>query len=162
MPRICKKPSWNMAMAGRQVLGKDFIEFAGPETIGQMYFVIVDAYSKYLEIFPMMKTDATRTIEKLRHLFSMFGLPEHIVSDNGPQFISEEFQTFLQKNDIQHTRTAPRHPTTNGQAERYMGYWKESLKKIGDISESIQAKLDRVYSHTGQHQHIWVNPLQNY
>ena len=64
------------------------IDFAGPENT-QMYLVIVDAYSKYLEIFPMMKTDAPRTIEKLQHLFSTFGLPEHIVNDNGPQFISE-------------------------------------------------------------------------
>ena len=83
-----------------------YIYFAGPETNGQMYFVIVDAYSKYLEIFPMMKTDATRKIEKLRHLFSTFGLPEHIVIDNGPQIISEEFQTFLQKNDIQHKNSS--------------------------------------------------------
>ena len=43
----------------------------------------------------------------LRHLCSIFGLPEHIVSDNGPQFISEEFKLYLQKNDIQHTKTPP-------------------------------------------------------
>ena len=66
-----------------------------------MYFVIVDAYSKYLQ----MKTDATSTMEQLTHLSSTFGLPEHVVSDNEPQFIGEEFKTFLQKNDIQHTRT---------------------------------------------------------
>ena len=55
------------------------IDFAGPEN-GQMYLVIVDAYSKYLEIFPMMKTDAPRTIEKFQHLFTTFGLPEHQVT----------------------------------------------------------------------------------
>ena len=119
------------------------IDFAGPESNGQMYLVIVDAYSKFLEIFPMTKTDTSKTIEKLRHLFSTFGLPEHIVSDNGPQFISEEFKLFLQYNDIQHTKIPPKHPATNGLAERYVGYFKESMKKMGDRSESLQAKLDR-------------------
>ena len=108
-----------------------------------MYFVIVDAYSKYIEIFPMFETDAPRTIEKLRYLFSTFSLPEHIVSDNGPQFISEDFKAYLNNNDIQHTKTPPRHPATNGLAERYVGYWKVSLKKMGDTSEPLQSKLDR-------------------
>ena len=108
-----------------------------------MYLVIVDAFSKYLEIYPMTKTDTPRTIEKLRHLFSSFGLPEHIVTDNVPQFISEEFKTFLQYNDIQHTRTAPKHPATNDLAGRYVGYFKESSMKMGDRSESLHAKLDR-------------------
>ena len=60
------------------------INFAEPEENGQMYLIVVYAYSKYLEIIPMFKNDATKTIDKLRHLFSTFGLPEHIVSDNGP------------------------------------------------------------------------------
>ena len=119
------------------------IDYAGPEKNGQMYFVVVDAFSKYLEIFPMFKTDTTKTIEKLEHLFSTFGLPENIVSDNDSQFISEEFKKFLLYNDIQHTRTPTKHPATNGLAERYVGYWKESLKKMENISESIQSKIDR-------------------
>ena len=119
------------------------VDFAGPESNGQMYFVIVDAYSKFLEIFPMIKTDAPRMIEKLRKLFSTFGLPEHIVSDNGPQFVSEEFKKFVNNNDIQHTKTSPKHPATNGLAERYVGYWKDSLKKMGDTADPLQSKLDR-------------------
>ena len=90
-----------------------------------------------------MKTDAPRTIEIFRHLYSTFGLPEHIVSDNGPQFMREKFKAFLHNNDIQHTRTPPRYPATNGLAERYVGYWKESLKKMRDTTESVQARLDR-------------------
>ena len=134
------------------------IDFAGPESNGQMYLVIVDAFSKYLEIYPMTKTDTPRTIEKLRHLFSSFGLPEHIVTDNGPQFISEDFKTFLQYNDIQHTRTAPKHPATNGLAERYVGYFKESLRKMGDRSESLHAKLDRfLFTYRA-----WESLLQNF
>ncbi|CAB4003252.1 Transposon Ty3-G Gag-Pol poly [Paramuricea clavata] len=83
-----------------------------------MFLVVVDAYSKYLEIVPMSNATSTTTITALRHIFSNFGLPEHIVSDNGSQFTSEEFQKFLNDNNIQHTTTAPGHPATNGLAER--------------------------------------------
>ena len=103
----------------------------------------MDAYFKYLEIFPVKKADTKTTIEKLRHLCSTFGLPEHLVSDNGSQFISEEFKMFLKYNVIQHTKTSPGHPATNGLAERYVGHFKDAMKKMSDKVETIQEKLDR-------------------
>ena len=49
-----------------------------------------------------------RTIEVLL-LFSSCGLPEQVVSDNGPQFVSAEFETFMTNNGIKHIRCAPYH-----------------------------------------------------
>ena len=118
------------------------IDYAGP-FLGKMFLVVVDAYSKYLEIVPMYNATSTTTITALRHIFSNFGLPEHIVSDNGSQFTSEEFQEFLNDNNIQHTTTARGHPATNGLAERYVGNFKDKLKKMGDSGEPLQTKLDR-------------------
>ena len=108
-----------------------------------MFLVVVDAYSKYLEIVPLSHATSTNTIAAVRHIFSNFGLPEHIVTDNGSQFTSDEFQKFLKDNDIQHTTTAPGHPATNGLAERYVGEFKDKLSKMGTTGESLQAKLDR-------------------
>ena len=82
-------------------------------------------------------------IAALRHVFSYFELPEHLVSDNGTQFTSAEFQTFLRDNEIQRTLTAPGHPATNGLAERYVGEFKDKLSKIGDAGKSNQTKLDQ-------------------
>ncbi|CAB4020684.1 Transposon Ty3-G Gag-Pol poly [Paramuricea clavata] len=118
------------------------IDYAGPY-LGKMFLVVVDAYSKYLDIVPMSNATSTTTITALRHIFSNFGLPEHIVSDNGSQFTSEEFQKFLNDNNIQHTTTAPGHPATNGLAERYVGNFKDKLKKMGDTGKPLQTKLDR-------------------
>ena len=53
----------------------------------------------------------------------MFGLSEHIITDNGPQFMSEEFEKFLQENGIHHTLMAPGDPASNGLAERYEGHF---------------------------------------
>ena len=65
----------------------------------------------------MGSTTAARTIEVLRKIFAANGLPEHLVTDNGPQFISEEFAQFVKENEIKHTRSAPYHPASNGLAE---------------------------------------------
>ena len=70
------------------------IDFAGPFQ-GSMFFVIVDAYSKWPQVALMQSTTVSKIIEVLRHVFSMYGLPEHIVSDNGSQFSSEEFAVFM-------------------------------------------------------------------
>ena len=60
------------------------IDFAGP-FMGTSFLVIVDSHSKWLEVFEMSTTTTTKTITKLRDLFARFGIPEQVVSDNGPQ-----------------------------------------------------------------------------
>ena len=108
-----------------------------------MFLVIVDAYFKFVDVVPMLHATTTKPTAALRYVFSYFVLPEHLVTDNGTQFTSAEFQNFLRDNDIEHTLTAPGHPATNGLAERYVGEFKDKLSKIGDTGESVQTKLDR-------------------
>ena len=91
----------------------------------------------------MTHATSTNTITALRHIFSYFGLPEHMVTDNGTQSTSDEFQKFLRENDILHTLIAPGHPAANGLAERYVGEFKDKLGRIGDTGESVRTKLDR-------------------
>ena len=95
------------------------IDFAGPFQ-GRNFFIVVDAHSKWPEVFEMTSTTAAKTIGVLRHLFLSHGLPEQVVSDNGPQFISEDFSTFMKSNAIKHIRCAPYHPSSNGAAERFV------------------------------------------
>ena len=95
------------------------IDFAGPFQ-GKMFFVLVDAHSKWPEVIPMSSTSATKTIEVMRNLFSSYGLPMQVVSDNGPQFVSQEFADFLKQNGVKHVRSTPYHPSTNGLVERFI------------------------------------------
>lgn len=96
-----------------------------------MFLVVVDAYSKWPEVFPVKNATSTMTVELLRTLFSRTGLPEQLVSDNGTQFTSEEFQSFVKGNVIKHTTSVPFHPATNGLAERSIQSLKQSLKAMG-------------------------------
>lgn len=65
----------------------------------------------------------------LRTLFASFGLPEEVVSDNGPQFTSSVFKSFLKNNGVKQTLTPPYHPASNGAAERSVQILKQSLTK---------------------------------
>ncbi|XP_055623399.1 uncharacterized protein K02A2.6-like [Toxorhynchites rutilus septentrionalis] len=115
------------------------IDFAGPID-GYYYFVIMDAYSKWPEMFRSRSINTTATIDMLRETFSRFGNPESLVSDNGTQFTSERFQQFCYANGINHLRTAPYHPQSNGQAERYVDSLKRGLKKLsyGESSPTLE------------------------
>ena len=104
--------------------------------------VIVDAYSKWPEVLEMPNTTAEETVKQLRSVIARMGIPEQIVSDNGPQFIAELFQTFTRTNGIRHVTGAPYHPATNGLAERLVRSFKQALK-VDKSDISPQTKLDR-------------------
>ena len=66
-------------------------------------------------------------ISKIKELISRFGKMDIIVSDNGPQFRSEEFREFCKDED--HIRTPPYHAQSNGQAEWFVDTFKRVLSK---------------------------------
>ena len=103
------------------------IDFAGP-FLGKMFLICVDAHSKWPEVLMMSSTTTHATMEALRSLFARYGLPEQIVSDNGPQFTSAEFATFMKGNGIKHIMCAPYHPSSNGLAERFVQTFKRAMK----------------------------------
>ena len=90
----------------------------------------------------MTTATALTTTQQLRQLFSQFGIPETVVSDNGPQFSSAYFQAFCKTNGIHHIRVTPYHPSSNGLAERAVKIVKLGLKK--QTQGSLNDKLARV------------------
>ncbi|XP_075741088.1 uncharacterized protein LOC142788732 [Rhipicephalus microplus] len=87
-------------------------------------------------------TSQDATIECLRDVFARFGFPETIVSDNGPQFTSEEFKQFVREMGCRHVQTAPYNPSTNGLAERFVQTLKNALKK-DDVHQPMKVKLNK-------------------
>ena len=116
------------------------VDYAGP-FLGKMFFLVVDAHSKWPEVFIMKSTTSQSTIEALRSLFGRYGLPEQLVSDNGPQFTSGEFLHFMRSNRIKHIRSPTYHPASNGQVERFVQTMKRSLKASERDSRSLSHRL---------------------
>ena len=66
-----------------------------------------------------------------------------MVTDNGTQFTSQEFTEFLKLDGIQHYKSAPYHPTTNGKAERYVQTFKQAMRAAKDDPGTLSTKLMR-------------------
>ncbi|KAG8172131.1 hypothetical protein JTE90_025695 [Oedothorax gibbosus] len=96
----------------------------------------------------MSSTTATATIDVLRDRFATHGIPDVVVSENGPPFQSREYEYFLSGNAVRRVLIAPRRPTGNGQAERVVQSTKDSLRRI--VKETWKKRLAQFLLH----QHI--------
>ena len=105
-----------------------------------MFLVVVDAHSKWVEIVQMSSITSSKTVTELQKLFSLYGLPDQLVFDNGPQFTSDEFTNFMKANGIKHLLTALYHPKSNREAERFVQTFKNALH-WEDGPASIQNQL---------------------
>ena len=100
------------------------------DLFGHMWLIIVCSYSKWVEVIKMNSTTSKKTIEELRKIFSQFGLPLVIVSDNGSQFVSKEFDNCIRQNGMIQILIPAYHPASNGQAESLVRKFKASMKKM--------------------------------
>ncbi len=66
----------------------------------------------------------------LDSIFAREGLPNEIVSNNGTQFVSAEFESYLSKRGIKHIRTSLYHPQANGLIERFNRVLKQTLQIV--------------------------------
>ena len=114
------------------------IDYAGPVD-GKYFLIVVDSFSKFMDIQFSNSVTSSVTISHLRRVFSNFGLPDIVVSDNAPNFVSQEMKRFFQKNGVKHVCPAPYHPASNGLAERAVRTFKEGLAKFkeGDLQTRI-------------------------
>ncbi|XP_039605735.1 uncharacterized protein K02A2.6-like [Polypterus senegalus] len=135
------------------------IDLAGPFQ-GNVFFILVDSHSKWLEVSLLCSMSANAAINTLHLIFATHGLPDIIVSDNGAAFTSAEFKEFTERNGIQHVTTAPYHLSSNGQAERMVQTTKDALRRI--IAGNWQTRLARflLSQHTMPNSSIGNSPAE--
>ena len=80
---------------------------------GKQFLVVIYYYSRFPEIAFMSSITSDAVINKLKHLFARWGVPDEILSDNGPQFSSDQFRKFSQEYDFKYTITSPYYPQAN-------------------------------------------------
>lgn len=120
------------------------LDFFGPLQ-GKMFLVIVDAYTKWIECFPLNSGYGSAVvIEKLYEVMSRFGIINTLVSDNGTSFTSQQFKDFCKLNGITHLTSPTYSPASNGQAEIAVKIVKKHLKGLclqGKTMTEINSRL---------------------
>ena len=139
-PEQTKEPLEQHHFAARpwNKIGIDLCEFDGRNLL-----VAVDYYSNFIEVERLSTTTSGSVIKPLKEMFARYGVPDTVVSDNGPQFDSGEFSRFANQWNFEHTPSSPRYPQSNGKAENAVKTVKRLFKKCKEagISE-FQALLD--------------------
>lgn len=118
------------------------IDFLGPMPTGEYILVVVDYYSRYMELEVMQKITAQETVTRLKKLFRTWGNPRTITLDNGRQFISREFGDFCRSMGIVLNHSTPYWPQANGQVERQNRSLSKRLKISNALHGDWKKELD--------------------
>ena len=110
-----------------QKVGTDLFEWEKSN-----YLLVVDYLSRWIEIAKLEQTTSRCVINHLSSIFARYGVPELVISDNGPQYSSESFKEFSRNYGFRHNTSSPHYPQANGEAERAVQTIKGLLKKAAD------------------------------
>ena len=93
------------------------------------YLVCVDYYSDYFEVDRIFGKKGKEVISRIKSQFARHGIPDQLISDNGPPFSSREFQEFALTYEFEHLTSSPRYPQSNGKVENAVKMAKNIMKK---------------------------------
>ena len=96
---------------------------------GRLYILICDYFSKFPFLFQVKTTSFANLKDHLEELFSVEGIPDEIMSDNGPPFNGKEFSSYLTGLGIRHTTSSPNYPRSNGFIERQIQTMKRLIER---------------------------------
>jgi transposase InsO family protein len=102
------------------------------ELNGRHYLVIVDYFSRFLELEELPSQTADQVIHVMKKTFARHGIPVTCVSDNGPCYASQQFKAFVESYGFNHITSSPRFPQANGEAESAVRIANNLLKKAND------------------------------
>lgn len=98
------------------------LDHLGPMTsMSKLYkylLVIVDGFSKFVQVYPTKTTNAKEVLDKLTKMQPIFGNPQRAITDKGVTFTSSNFKNFCAKENIEHVTITTGVPCGNGQVER--------------------------------------------
>lgn len=113
-PANTRQQGWLSSERVLHPLDRLFIDYLGPlprtQKGNQYVLVVIDAFTRFTWLVPSRNVNAATTISHLVKIFSVFGVPRSIVSDNAPAFVSAPFKSFCFRNGIKQINTTPYYP----------------------------------------------------
>ena len=100
--------------------------------------VVIDEFTREcLAIEVARSFTARQVLEVLRYLFAVRGVPKHLRSDNGPEFVAKELRKWLDQSEVETLFIAPGSPWENGYVESFNGKLRDELLN-GEIFLSLE------------------------
>ena len=118
-------------------------DLLGPLPSGHSILVVVDYYSRFYEVAVMKSTTSEQLINAIEPMFVRFGVPCTLKTDNGSNFVSNEFEEFLAEFGIRHVTSPPMWPQANGEVERQNRSLLKALKIAHAENKSWRKELLR-------------------
>lgn len=111
------------------------IDYYGPTPSGTKLFVLLDEYSRYVIVREVESEQVDLLIPELHQIWSQFGIPKSIKSDNGATFISKPFRKMCESFGIKQRLITPYWPRANGEVERF----NRNINKIIRVASTKQS-----------------------
>ncbi|XP_058817849.1 uncharacterized protein K02A2.6-like [Topomyia yanbarensis] len=118
------------------------IDFLGPMPTSEYVLVVIDYYSRYMELEVMSRITACETVRRLKKIFRTWGYPRTITLDNAKQFVSKEFTDFCTSIGVVLNHTTPYWPQANGEVERQNRSLLKRLKISNALYGDWKVELD--------------------
>ena len=114
---------------------------------GDDYLLIVDSYSRFIEIAKLTNTFSNTVIQHTKSIFTRHGIPAMLRSDNSPQYSSDKFKTFSKEWGFKHVTSSPYYPQANRLAEKSVQVIKAF---IGESTKRWERSIHQPFG-TSQH-----------
>ena len=101
------------------------------------YLVLVDYYSKYVEVSKLGELSSLETIKVLKEHFARHGIPSKLITDCGSQYASKEFGSFAESYNFEHVLVSPKYSKANGEAEAAVKTVKSLWRKNKDKNKAL-------------------------
>lgn len=118
------------------------IDFAGPYPDGKYVLILIDEYSRFPIVKIIPSLNCHTVTKELRTIFTTFGLPLRLKSDNGAPFNSHEFVNFAKELSFIHHRVTPIWPEANGMAERGVQNLKKTIMAAHLEKRDVSTEID--------------------
>ena len=122
---------------------KNSVDFAGPFPSKDIALVFWDQYSRYPVVEFVTSTSAEAVIPQLTLVFTTYGIPEMVKTDNGPPFNGSKFAKYAQKQGFRHRKVTPGWAEANGDVERFMQTVKKSARVANIEGKAFKREVQR-------------------
>ena len=117
------------------------------------YLLVVDYTSRFLVVHKLTSMSQHITTQ-CKLIFSKYGWPETLISDNGPCYTSEVFTNLMGEYNVNHTKSSPHYPQLNGLAEKYVQFVKNLFYKAKEEGKGL-FKCLMLYCSTPLSNSLW-------